>query len=164
LSSGEYTFFLAGVELGSLTITAPERRFDEPAHQVAAGAIFGDRAELVGYSVVSDGQDSRALTVTLVWRGLAEMSQSYRVFVHVVGADGQIVVQSDGEPAAWRRPTSGWAVGEYVVDQHRLQLPDGPLDDALGLRIGLYEAQSGDRLPTGNGDAFTAPLPEQSKP
>jgi hypothetical protein len=89
------------------------------------------------------------------------MSESYRVFVHLVGADGQIIAQSDAEPAGWSRPTTGWAEGEYVVDQHILQLPDGIQVDDLTLRIGLYQAQSGDRLPSGGSDAFETPLDSQ---
>jgi hypothetical protein len=86
------------------------------------------------------------------------MTDSYRVFVHLVDEAGQIIVQSDAEPAGWQRPTTGWAVGEYIVDQHVLQLPDDHLPQGLQLRIGLYETQSGDRLPAGDGDAFLAPL------
>jgi hypothetical protein len=158
LSSGRYTFTLEGLELGSLDITAPERRFDEPPYQVAAGADFGGRAQLVGYSLDREPPDAQTLTATLVWRGLAEMTDSYRVFVHLVDEAGQIIAQSDAEPAGWQRPTTGWAVGEYIVDQHAIQLPDDPLPQGLQLRIGLYEAQSADRLPVGDGDAFLAPL------
>ncbi|MGD8807548.1 MAG: glycosyltransferase family 39 protein [Chloroflexota bacterium] len=164
LASGRYTFALEGVELGSLVVTAPERRFDEPAYQVPAGADFGGRAELVGYSLDRDPSDAQALGVTLVWRGLAEMTESYRVFVHLVDDAGQIIAQSDAEPAGWRRPTTGWAVGEYIVDQHVIQLPGDPLPDDLRLLIGLYEAQSRDRLVTGGGDFFPVPLVDPPGP
>jgi len=125
---------------------------------VPVGLDFGGRAELAGYDLAGDPADRRALTLTLVWRGLAEMTDSYRVFVHVLDEEGQIVAQSDAEPAGWSRPTTGWLAGEYVVDQHLLQLPEGVSLSGLSLRIGLYEGESGDRLPTAVGDAFTAPL------
>jgi hypothetical protein len=82
------------------------------------------------------------------------MPVSYRVFVHLVDEDGQIVTQSDGEPAGWSRPTTGWAVGEFVVDRHILRLPDGLLMEDLVLRIGLYDVENGQRLPVGQEDAF----------
>jgi hypothetical protein len=154
LPSGDYTFELEGTRLGSLSVEAPERLFAEPDYQVPAGVEFAGVAELAGYTLKYDPAEPQTLTLTLVWRGLAEMPISYRVFVHVVDDDGLIVDQSDAEPAAWQRPTTGWVTGEYVVDQHILHLPDGlPLDD-MKLRIGLYDAESGDRLPTGGADAF----------
>jgi len=161
LTSGDYTFELEGMRLGLLSVEAPERIFSEPDAQVPVGADFAGLAELVGYSIDQDPQNLQVLTLTLVWRGLADMSESYRVFVHLIDADGQIIAQSDAEPAAWNRPTTGWAAGEYVVDPHTLQLPEGQSLNDLVLRIGLYEAQSGDRLPTGGSDAFESSLDGQ---
>jgi hypothetical protein len=158
LLTGDYTFELEDLPLGSLAVEAPERIFDEPAYQVPVGADFAGQAELAGYTVEGDGPGSEAITLSLVWRGLAEMPVSYRVFIHLVDAEGQIVAQSDAEPAGWRRPTTGWAAGEYVLDRHTIQLPEGLLLDEVSLRIGLYEAQSGDRLATGGGDAFQSSL------
>ena len=46
------------------------------------------------------------------------------------------------------RPTGAWQAGEEVLDRHGLLLPTtatGPGE--LGLRIGLYDSQSGQRLP-----------------
>ena len=50
------------------------------------------------------------------------------------------------------------AVGETIVDQHVLQLPNGLLLDDLTLRIGLYDARNGQRLPVNGEDAFQAPM------
>ncbi|UCG25960.1 MAG: glycosyltransferase family 39 protein [Chloroflexota bacterium] len=158
LESGEYRFELAGLPLGALEIAAPERLFEEPAYDKLAGANFRDQAELVGYTIEPDPMEPQTTALTLIWHGLAEMPVSYRVFVHLVDEDGQIVAQSDGEPAGWGRPTTGWTVGEYVVDQHTLPLPLGPLMDDLVLRIGLYDVLSGNRLMVGQEDAFEVQL------
>jgi hypothetical protein len=157
LDGGDYTFELEDLPLGDLKIAAPERSFVEADYQTAAGANFADQAELVGYTIEVDSSEPQLMTLKLLWRGLAEMPVGYRVFIHMVDENGQIVAQSDAEPAAWTRPTTGWAVGEYIVDQHVLQLPDGLLLDDLALRIGLYEVQNGQRLPVNGEDAFQAP-------
>jgi hypothetical protein len=154
LESGDYSFELAGLPLGVLEITAPERQFEEPVYDTIAGANFADQAELAGFTLETDPLSPQSKALTLIWRGLAEMPVSYRVFVHLVDEDGQIVAQSDGEPAAWSRSTTGWAVDEYVVDQHTLRLPDGLAMEDLILRIGLYNVESGRRLPVGQEDAF----------
>jgi hypothetical protein len=154
LESGDYSFELAGLPLGVLEIAAPERMFEEPVYDTVAGANFADQAELVGYTMEVDPLAPQETALTLIWRGLEQMPVSYRVFVHLVDEDGQIVTQSDGEPAGWSRPTTGWAVGEFVVDRHILRLPDGLLMEDLVLRIGLYDVENGQRLPVGQEDAF----------
>ncbi len=158
LDSGHYSFVLSDLPLGSLTLNAPERLYEEPAYQRPAGANFSDQVELVGYTLETDASDPEMLRATLVWRALTETPVSYRVFVHLVDESGQIRAQSDAEPAAWSRPTTGWAVGEYIVDEHMLQIPAGLSADALALRIGLYDALSGQRLALDGEDAFVAPL------
>jgi hypothetical protein len=149
LESGRYQFRLEDIELGMITVQAPERLFALPEFERAVEAVFGEQIELVGYTAESgDG----TLSVTLVWRGLAEMRTSYRVFVHLVDETGQIITQSDGEPAGWTRPTTGWAVDEYIVDSHQLPLPDGLVPDEGMLRVGLYDPAANVRLLLGTAD------------
>ena len=144
-------------ELGSLEIQAPLRNWTAPAYDEPAGIDYstpgsGDEpghtttfARLVGYSL--DKQDGE-LTLELVWQALAETETSLRVFVHLLAADDNLVDQSDGLPADWTRPTSGWAPGEYIQDEHRLTIPDGLEAGNYRLAVGLYALESGDRLET----------------
>ena len=87
------------------------------------------------------------------------MPVSYRVFVHLVDESGQIIAQSDGEPANWTRPTTGWAAGEYILDAHTLTLPDGMTNGRLALRVGLYDPQTNQRLLTDTADFALIQLP-----
>ncbi|MDX1613504.1 MAG: 6-pyruvoyl-tetrahydropterin synthase-related protein [Candidatus Promineifilaceae bacterium] len=148
LSSGRYSFFLADRPLGQVLINAPERRFDQPPVDQPLDASFAARARLVGYALTpAQPGPGDTLTVTLVWQALAEMTQSYRVFVHALDENGAIVSQSDAEPAGWTRPTTGWVADEYVLDSHRLLLAP-ELDAVPGrLRVGLYNADDRQRLP-----------------
>lgn len=162
LESGAYRLWLEDVALGSISVQAPERTFSPPPYERTASVSFGGRAELVGYSLAPDvslgtagGALPASLTVRLVWQGVAEMPTSYRVFVHLVDEGGQIVAQSDGEPAGWTRATTGWAPGEYVVDEHTLALPDEAPGGPFSLRVGLYDPETGERLPAGDGDFAT---------
>ena len=82
------------------------------------------RVLLAGFTVQPGAQSAAApLDVRLVWQCVAALPQHYRVFVHLLNAQGQLVAQSDAEPAGWTRPTTGWLPGEFVVDAHQLQLP-----------------------------------------
>ncbi len=120
--------------MGRLRVDAPERAFAPPAVGQRIEARLGP-VTLVG--VTLDG--GRA---TRVWRAEAGMAVSYRVFLHALDASGQLVGQSDGVPAGWTRPTTGWLPGEYVTDPRTLNLPPG----AYTLFAGMYDPASGDRL------------------
>ncbi|MFN2166472.1 MAG: hypothetical protein ACK2U9_09435, partial [Anaerolineae bacterium] len=98
LQSGTYQLQLQGADLGRLAVTATERILAQPAAEIPLDISFGDAARLSGITphVMPDG-----LSVELVWQALQEMDTSYRVFVHVLDDDGNIVAQSDAEPADW---------------------------------------------------------------
>jgi hypothetical protein len=159
LKDGSYAFKLEDVELGRLHVGELERLFDEPPYDSALHANFDDLAELVGLAVEPyDIDQERPITVTIIWRGLAEMPVSYRIFVHLVNEKGEIVSQSDADPAGWTRPTSGWLPGEYIVDSHVL----GPITVEEGeeytLRIGLYNPATGTRLSSSGMEFVTSIL------
>ena len=159
LDDGNYQFHLEDLPLGDLQVNGPERIFEEPTYDTVVGSKFDDLIRLAGYSVERNSSDPQSpITLTLVWQGLGEIPAGYRVFVHLVDGDGQILDQSDAEPAGWTRPTTGWAPGEFVLDKHQLDMPDGRAEEELFLRVGLYEDSSGRRLDTGGEDFIILPV------
>ena len=66
------------------------------------------------------------------------MSESYHVFVHIIDESGNLVAQSDGEPAGWTRPTTGWLPGEYISDNHEIVLPIDVMPGFYNIYAGLY--------------------------
>jgi len=87
--------------------------------------------------------------VRLEWRAEGTGEKSYHVFVHLVDGEGQLVRQSDGVPGVWRRPTTGWVAGEYVLDEHRLDVAGLPAGE-YSVVVGLYEP-GGARLRASDG-------------
>ncbi|MAT99316.1 MAG: hypothetical protein CL608_19430 [Anaerolineaceae bacterium] len=176
LSSGSYRFVAGGLVLGEIEVTAPDRVFEAVEMETAVSATFTQDNQplitLVGITQSPtlalsgvEGSNPSAgsgqvpqLPISLLWRAEAEMPTSYRVFIHLVDGEGQIVAQADGEPANWTRPTTGWVPGEYILDSHTLTLPaDLPPDTSL--RIGLYDPRTSRRLVTGTEEFVTIPLP-----
>ncbi len=156
LNSGTYTFRLAeDVSLGQVVVTAPERIFEEPDVGTTVDILFADTIKLVGYTLAGD-----PLQVELVWSAMDQIDSNYHVFVHLVDENGAIVAQSDGQPADWTRPTAGWAPGEYIVDSHTLTLPQGMSLENLSLRVGLYDPDTGSRLPVQDAE-FVTLLPKE---
>ncbi|MBI3243797.1 MAG: hypothetical protein HYZ49_16045 [Chloroflexi bacterium] len=141
LNSGGYTWQLNGnIKLPvALQVNAPDRVFTPPALSSQLNVELGDSISLLGYNLTTSGSE---IKVELVWQARTEMAESYRVFLHLLDANGNLVGQSDGEPANWTRPTPGWLAGEVVADSRTLTAP-GPGE--FRLRVGLVD-EAGNRL------------------
>jgi len=152
--SGKYRFVLQdAVPLGEVVVSAPVRVFEEPDVGTAVDLVFDDIIRLVGYTISEE-----PLRVELIWSAADQIDSSYHVFVHLVDENGSIVAQADGQPAEWTRPTAGWAPGEYIFDSHTLSVPQGMALEGLGLRVGLYDPDTGRRLTVDNSDFATLSL------
>jgi hypothetical protein len=134
-----------------LEVNAPERSWVVPDHltipeEVSADWIFGSLVRLAGYSVADHlVKSGSSLEIQLAWQALDEIATPYRVFIHLIDDSGHIVAQSDGEPANWTRPTTGWAKGEVVVETRVLILPENAKSGTYNLLTGIYD-ETGDRL------------------
>lgn len=136
------------LEEPELQVVAPERQTDAPAMQHPLEANLGGQATLLGYDLSpASPRPGETLHLTLYWRAEREMSHSYKVFVHLLDAEGRIHAQDDALPAGWTRPTTGWLPGEIVTDGHAISLPTDAPPGEYRLAVGLYEEQSGVRLP-----------------
>lgn len=142
ISDGEAArFILARVSRPPAVSTVPPTP-DHPLH-----AAFGDEIELLGYDVAARVAPDRTLRVALYWRALQPVPVNYKVFVHLLGSDGQLRAQDDSLPVGWTYPTTRWQPGEFIRDEHLLALgPDTPRGD-YRLFVGLYDAETGERPP-----------------
>lgn len=103
-------------------------------------ANFGNQIELEGYDV---NIEQGTLHLVLYWRARVALNEDYTVFVHLLDANGNIIAQTDLPPQAGNYPTSIWDAGEQVRDVYTFDLPA----NAQRIRVGLYRADSGKRLP-----------------
>jgi len=160
LSTAVYTWTLSlspssdpPIPLSQLSVTAPERIYEEPSVDIETAVPLGDIATLLGANVVPADlvvRPGRALTATLFWRAESETTMSYHVFLHLVDAEGKLVAQSDGIPAGWNRPTTGWVAGEVIPDPRTLNIPAGVPAGGYALVAGLYDPD-GERLRNAEG-------------
>ncbi len=98
---------------------------------------------LAGYDLAQSGQQ---ITLTLFWRAGANAVQApLKRFVHATDAAHAILAQSDAALAAGGIPATLWRPGECVLDRLALQLPAG--EQVAHLYVGLYDPDTGDRLP-----------------
>ncbi len=150
-------------EGGSSLITGKLHLGDAPPPpQIATpGVSFGGQVALLGLDVsaTADG-----LAYTLHWQALAAPAADYTVFNHLLAADGQLVAQQDAAPQQGQYPTGWWSPGEVVLDSYRLAVPAAAPPGPFTLRVGLYDAHTGQRLLLDDGggdyiDVLTIPTP-----
>ncbi|MCB9435980.1 MAG: hypothetical protein H6673_03190 [Anaerolineales bacterium] len=131
-------------------------------------AHFEQGIDLAGYTtkLVEDG-----LALTLWWHAHDRPAEDYHVFVHLVNAEGQLVVtdgvalQHDSEPQQQgfgkQFSTSWWRAGDIIRDEHRIVWDDLTLfeQSGLSLNVGIYRYPSGQRLQLQRGgDVVNLPL------
>ena len=124
-------------------------RYDDqrsPANPL--GVNLGDSITMLGYDLAAATvEPGESMSLTLYWQALEEMQHDYTVFVHLVGQDGGIVSQDDGQPDGGFYPTSYWDKGEVVRDQHVLTVPAELGVGEYELRVGMYTLEDMHRLP-----------------
>ncbi len=150
--AGEYTLALevdgTSIDLGAVTVQATSRVFDAPPIPHPLDADLGGQVELLGYDLSRDtASPGDTLTLTLYWRALREMDESYTVFTHVVAPDGSTSGQKDNPPVGGSYPTDLWLRGEVVVDAYEIPIAADAVPGAHSLEVGMYVAETGARLP-----------------
>ncbi len=136
------------ITLGFIRVGAPEPL---PSDLIPVDVLFGDQIRLLGYTLLPAGD--RAWRLTLAWAAEAPVEGNYTVFVHLVDGAGNIRGQHDGSPGGGFHPTSFWTPGETVADSRSLLLPADAPAGIYHLWVGLYQPESGYRLPTPEGDS-----------
>ena len=111
-----------------------------------ADAVVGDVALLLGSDAIP-ARGANALDVTLYWLALRDIGANYKAFVHLLGPDGAVIAQHDGDPVGGYTPTSRWRAGELIADRHRIPLPDGLSSGEYGLKAGMYQPEPPRNLP-----------------
>jgi hypothetical protein len=122
--------------------------FDRPEITHPLDVRLGDGIRLLGYDLPADAiRPGEELLLTPYWQALEPGNRDYKVFVHLFDDAGKLWAQHDSPPAYGARPTGAWRQGQYVPDRIRLPIPaDAPMG-SYHLFIGMYDEETGERLP-----------------
>lgn len=115
---------------------------------------FGDAIELLGYDLETRAvKPGDTLRIALYWRALAPMSESFRVFVHLVGQGDTSAGGTDVIPARGAFPTVYWKPGDALRDVVSISIaPDAP-PGKYALQVGVYPVgKPNARLPVSGSD------------
>jgi hypothetical protein len=126
-----------GPVVGYLKVNSPDAT---PPRPVAVD--LDNDVALVGYDLSAlaraDQQAGAEARVTLYWRARQALSKDYVAFVHLEDGQGQVVAQSDNQPASNGYPTSAWSPGEMVKDEHVINLPSDLAAGCYAIKAGMY--------------------------
>ena len=90
----------------------------------------------------------------MFWRDEQALTESYKVFVQLLGADGVPRAQVDAVPVNGARPTTSWLPREIITDAYTLKLPENLPAGSYRLVAGLYHALDNTRLKLADGTDF----------
>ncbi len=147
------TTFLLTRPLESLFVLQSEVNAPQVADRIVQ-ADFGAQIRLVGVDDLPDVVDKSQQTelpAVVYWRALFDLQQNYAVFLHLDAPNGVTFATVD-EPSPEFIPTSKWPPGLYLRNVLPLHLPPDIPPIRYDVTVGVYEAESGRRLPLPTGE------------
>jgi hypothetical protein len=106
---------------------------------------FGPAIQFTGYDLpVTTVAPGDTLQVNLYWQALKNPEATYRAFVHFT--DGATLWGQQDDNPICRLPTSIWRVGQRGIGQFRLPINPQTPPGRYPLIIGLYQADTLERL------------------
>lgn len=91
---------------------------------------FGDTIILRGVKQI-DHEDEYC--VWLRWQAQKDALPEYAILLHTFDSDQNFIAGFDAAPFDNRYPTSAWAAGQTLDDEHCFELPDNAAEIAIGL-------------------------------
>ncbi|MCB0227655.1 MAG: glycosyltransferase family 39 protein [Anaerolineales bacterium] len=116
--------------------------------QASPAYTFGDEIALDSVQLSPETPlPGQPLEITMQWQALRQPDADYTVFAHLINAQGQWVTGNDLPLTGGYYPSSLWEGGETVTHTHTLDIPASLPIGGYTVQVGLYDPQSGQRLP-----------------
>ncbi|MEA3395962.1 MAG: hypothetical protein U9R05_00685, partial [Chloroflexota bacterium] len=123
-------------------------RLEALAQMQSLDYALGTALKLQGFTLLTpEVRPGDTLQLSLYWRAEAAPALNYTVFIHVYDETGNLITQQDMMPAEGTAPTSRWEPGQFVEDFHIIQLPEDLPPGEYHILVGMYDFQTGARLP-----------------
>ncbi len=145
--------------IGTIRIaSSPSTPLDSLSARFAAPPVasFGDLFGLTRFTVPGSATAGSVAPIGVQWRALKPIPADYVSFVHVQDSAGKLVAQQDNEPRSGAYPTTAWRANEIINDTLAVRLPPGLAPGEYSVRLGWFEAKSGQRLAVSADSHFSA--------
>jgi hypothetical protein len=121
----------------TLPETAALERLGTPVYG-RFGLASDPGAELRGWKLSGPTRPGDTPELALIWQALGRQNRNWTVFIHLVGAQGQIVAEDNRPPQDDAFPMLQWVAGDWVEDRHPLALPANLAPGEYHIRVGLF--------------------------
>ena len=91
------------------------------------------------------------MSVALQWRVSTPPARGYVVYVHLYDQAGKLWAQSDGLPVNGLKPFAHFTANQPEMDCRAVLPPPETPPGRYTLQVGLYDADTGKRLPVTSG-------------
>ncbi len=109
---------------------------------------FGNELQLVGSELSSAAVvPGQPVLIYLYWQSQTALVKNYSAFVHLVAPTGELIGQADYLLGGWLYPTSAWPEGYLLAMPSLMFIPPDALPGTYQVRVGVYQADTGERLP-----------------
>jgi hypothetical protein len=127
-----------------VSVSTASRTRISPAVPIA----FENGILLHDYEISSDTlKPGKDMVLILYWGTTLAIQNNYKIFVHLVDRNGNMIEGVDGPPAMGKAPTSTWKIGQMITDNIIIPIPkDVSPQENCRLEIGLYDFSTGQRL------------------
>jgi hypothetical protein len=139
---------LGEVELGEITVAGRAHAYGLPPMALPATATFGQSVQLAGLETAPAAtvQPGKPIELPLVWQVVEPAERPLVRFVHLLGANGELVAQVDSIPCSGTCPSNTWVAGEVVRDTVALTVPEDAAVGKYTLATGWYDGETLQRL------------------
>lgn len=134
----------------ALQVSAGQRAQLSLSHWATAN--WGGAIQLIGFDLPATARPGEVLNIQLALKDTASLSQLHKIFVHLRGSADQVVAQDDRAPCDETLNEADWRPGDVLLQEFQVQIPSDLAPGLYPIAIGLYEAQSGARLPVVSGE------------
>jgi hypothetical protein len=130
----------------------------EPGIQYPRAALFDGRIDLLGLDLDRNStMCGETVNLALFWQARESLDEDLTAFVHLVNEADFAYAQRDKHPINDYLRTSKWQSGQVMKDEYRLFIPYGTPPGTYNLVVGLYRAETGQRLPVFGGEKRLLP-------
>lgn len=114
---------------------------ERPTVERETEARFGKFTRLIGYDLskksVKPGEE---VTVTYYFEVLDNIPPKWKLFVH---GEGDHTLNLDHVPVNGRYPLQDWKTGEFLADEHTIEVPEDWKSSTLDVYLGIYHPDKG---------------------
>jgi hypothetical protein len=121
------------------------------AQPAAQTVDFAEQIHLTYAPLSERGVAGQPISVALQWRVSTLPARGYAVYVHLYDQAGKLWAQSDGLPVNGLSPFAQFTANQLVMDCRAVLLPPETPSGRYTLQVGLYDVDTGKRLPVTGG-------------